>query len=298
MESKNAASNNAPVPCRLSVLLACEAPVAAILRRGPTQRVQLILWHTDSDTFEEGQWFYGRIYEQYSDLSPDGKLFLYLARKPETPERCSSPTTYKWTALSHPPYFTALALWPAGDTWDGGGVFLSANSIWLCYNERHLKKRTFNHFSLKASLNAQGFRERDLRNGWEIVQEGIFDRKRLSESGTGRFLGIRAVTHQPTIWRKYRPDRRYCLVWEIYREPDFSFVSLVYLVNEATGQQEIVEETTWIDWDQQGRLVLARAGKLFASQDAFGYPLSVHELADFNKNTPRPVIAPYQGIHW
>jgi hypothetical protein len=64
------------------------------------------------------------------------------------------------------------------------------------------------------------------------------------------------------------------------------------------GKQEIVEETTWIDWDQQGRLVLARAGKLFASLDALGNPLNVHELADFNNNTPRPVIAPYKGKHW
>ena len=298
MEGKNESSKKVRVPCRLSGLLAREAAVAVILRRGPTQRVQLILWHTDSDTFEEGQWFYGRIYEQFSDLSPDGRLFLYLARKPETPERRRSPTTHKWTALCHPPYFTALALWPAGDTWDGGGVFLSSRSIWLCYDRRHLVKRMYKHFSLEASLNGLRFRERDLRNGWEIVQEGKFAWERLPEGAPGRTLRIRAVTHQPMIWRKYRPDHRYCLVKELYREPDFSFEPLTYLVDEATGKQEIIEETTWSDWDQQGRLVLARAGKLFASLDALGNPLNVHELADFNNNTPRPVIAPYKGKHW
>jgi len=49
-----------------------------------------------------------------SDLSPDGQLFLYAARKAETPERRASDYTHKWTAISKPPYFTALALWPTG----------------------------------------------------------------------------------------------------------------------------------------------------------------------------------------
>ena len=47
------------VPCRLFGLLAKDASRAVILRRGPTRRVQLLLWHTDTDMFEEGQWFYG-----------------------------------------------------------------------------------------------------------------------------------------------------------------------------------------------------------------------------------------------
>jgi hypothetical protein len=62
--------------CTLEVLLARDAPKGVILRRGPTKWVQLILLHTDSDTFEEGQWFRGRIYGGHSDLSPDGSLFL------------------------------------------------------------------------------------------------------------------------------------------------------------------------------------------------------------------------------
>lgn len=55
------------------------------------------------------------------------------------------------------------------------------------------------------------------------------------------------------------------------------------------------EETTWIDWDQRGRLVFARAGKLFASLDLDNDPLQVREIADFNKNTPVSLVAPYQA---
>jgi hypothetical protein len=286
------------VSCRLTALLARDVPLAVILRRGPTRRVQLILWHTDSDTFAEGQWFYGRIYEWGCDLSPDGRHFLYLARKTETPERRASTTTHKWTALSHPPYFTALALWPHGDDWEGGGVFRSDRSLWLNYDRRKLKKRLYKDISIVAGSHPQGFRARSLRDGWEIAQEGKFSSERLPDGVPGPALRIRAITHQPVIWRKYRPDRQYCLVEESYREADFTFTKLTYLVDEATGRQDVIDETTWSDWDQQGRLVLARAGKLFVSLNTDVHPLSMHEIADFNNNRPTPLIAPYKARRW
>jgi hypothetical protein len=37
--------------------------------------------------------------------------------------------TGTWTAISTPPYFTALALWPAFGHWTGGGVFRNDGSI-------------------------------------------------------------------------------------------------------------------------------------------------------------------------
>ena len=66
-------------PCRLFVIHAREQPVALILRRGPARWYHLISWRTDTDTFEHGAWFRGRIYEDRCDLSPDGELFLYFA---------------------------------------------------------------------------------------------------------------------------------------------------------------------------------------------------------------------------
>ena len=123
--------------CSVYCILAREANRAVILRRGPTRRVQLILWHTDTDTFEEGQWFYGRIYESRCDISPDGTLFLYLAQKAKTQERLKSSTTHKWTALSIPPYFTGLKLWPCGDTWQGGGLFQYTESSFHCSSCSH-----------------------------------------------------------------------------------------------------------------------------------------------------------------
>src|SRR5690242_11148049 len=68
-------------PCRLSVILARTAPVGVIFRRGPRNLIEIIKWHTDTDTFERGQWFKGRIDEECADLAPDGSLLIYRAEK-------------------------------------------------------------------------------------------------------------------------------------------------------------------------------------------------------------------------
>ena len=68
-------------PCRLFVLLARDAPLGLVLRRGPSDWFRLSLWHTDTDRFEHGQWMAGRVYERRSDLAPDGSLFVYFVRK-------------------------------------------------------------------------------------------------------------------------------------------------------------------------------------------------------------------------
>ena len=100
------------------------------MRRGPTDWVRLVLWRTDTDVIERGQWFHGRIYDRRCDLSPDGRLFVYFAAKRGL-ERLESEVGETWTAVSRPPYLTALALWPKGDSWEGGGRFESANELRL-----------------------------------------------------------------------------------------------------------------------------------------------------------------------
>ena len=115
-------------PCRLFVILAREVPLALILRRGPAAWYHLILWHTDEDRFEPGAWLKGRIYEERCDLSPDGELFLYFALQGNRWR-----TSYRgtWTAISRPPWLQALVLWPHGDTWGGGGRFVSNRKVAL-----------------------------------------------------------------------------------------------------------------------------------------------------------------------
>src|SRR5262249_28912036 len=49
--------------------------------------------------------------------------------------------TYAWTAISKPPWLSALALWPKGDCWHGGGVVLSARSPWVNHLPEGARRR-------------------------------------------------------------------------------------------------------------------------------------------------------------
>ena len=65
-------------PARIHILLAREAPVGAVIRRGPSKRVCALLWDRERDSFRMGQWLKGRIYERRSDLSPNGEYMIYV----------------------------------------------------------------------------------------------------------------------------------------------------------------------------------------------------------------------------
>jgi hypothetical protein len=110
------------------VLLAKAAPVGVILRRGPTRWWHVTLWDTKRDAFESGQWFHGRIYPEKCDVSPDGKLWIYFAAKFSLR---SADKGYQdsWTAVSRPPYLTALTLWPIGGTYGGNGLFIDSGTV-------------------------------------------------------------------------------------------------------------------------------------------------------------------------
>jgi hypothetical protein len=106
---------------RLFVIFAEKAPVAVVLRRGPSAWAHVTLWDTRRDVFTAGAWFRGRIYREKCDLSPDGALFVYAAHQGR---RAQTSYTDSWTAVSRPPWLHALALWPMGTTYGGGGRFV------------------------------------------------------------------------------------------------------------------------------------------------------------------------------
>src|SRR5579871_2238579 len=122
--------------CRLFVIFAREAHKAVIFRRGPRLWTQLILWNTDSDTFIEGQWFKGTIYTKRCDLSPDASKLIYFGAKHYKRFKPDAVTKNNWTAISRPPYLTALALWDTSDTWGGGGFFEDDNTVYLSLSEQ------------------------------------------------------------------------------------------------------------------------------------------------------------------
>jgi hypothetical protein len=273
-------------PCRLTVYLARDAPIGVVLRRGPSAWVRLSLWRTDADTFEYGQWFRGRVYERRCDVSADGALFVYFARK--SSGLAAQPYPHDtWAAVSRPPYFTALALWFVGGTYYTGGYFPAPRSLWLGFGAappdqgkvpRWLRMaaalppyvdRTNNWTDRTVYIN------RLLRDGWEPVPDAPAE-----------------------TWQRRHPTEPLTLVMT---ETGFDFHAYggpyltEYAVRTEPGAEPVpLGPATWADWDQQGRLVLARDGMLCEWQP----PGPPRPIADFNDHTPEPAPAPIWAETW
>lgn len=160
-----------PYRTRLSVLFASDAPMAVILRRGPRRLYRLVSWNLADDTFERGQWMRGTVKlcdlspdgskllhwaAQYSRrqlaqairrpidpvkggaaaavkrlMRKQRQVPRYLAELAGARRGQVRTNTGTWTAISTPPFFTALAIWPAVGAWTGGGVFRGNREIAL-----------------------------------------------------------------------------------------------------------------------------------------------------------------------
>ena len=95
-------------------LVAQRAPTVVVLRRGPTRHTRLVRWNLRDDSLDLGQWLVGELERGACGLSPNGELLVYTARK----------ATRRFTAVSRPPSFTALAFWEERLPWTGGGFFV------------------------------------------------------------------------------------------------------------------------------------------------------------------------------
>lgn len=296
----------AEIPARLFGIVARAAPLVVIMRRGPTRWVRLLLWHTDTDVVESGQWFHGRIFERRCDLSPDGQLFVYFASKLSVGGNQEHPTVgYSWTAVSRPPYFIALKLWPKGDSWNGGGLFESNSTLLLNHHTASAEKKKriarLNTISEPAPwyhfMTEDGpiYHARLQRDGWQLTQQAHWDRPHSLLEIQGTY-----IFDPPGIWEKPRPDSPMLLrMTEFgldYRHMgekhvlDFSLIS--------PDQPEIlIQGAEWADWDQRGRLVYAKDGQLFA--DDLSQPsLTPRLIADLNDMRPEPLVPPAWAKQW
>lgn len=193
-------------PPRLHVLLARNAKVGLVVRRGPSKSVCTLLWNRKNDTFKLGQWMRGRIYERRSDLSPDGKHFIYFAMN----GHWESETKGSWTAISLVPYLKAVSLYIKGDCWHGGGLFLSNKEFWLNDGHGHTEMKRDN----KLSRNIDGhppdyfggecltiYYNRLQRDGWVMSEEEFNDmtlfEKKLPKSWTLRKLAFSEINAPP-----------------------------------------------------------------------------------------------------
>jgi hypothetical protein len=287
---------------RLFVLLARKSPRAAIFRRGPSKQVQLIAWDRDCDRFTPGQWIKARIYERRCDLSPDGDLVIYFAAK-------HLPPFGTWTAVSRPPYFTALALWPKGDCWGGGGLFDAANRIAL--NHWPNQMQIADDFRLSKGMQVRPFGTgsgwgedfpiwfaRMKRDSWKCTHEGDVRKNDLT-------AGIGWEYDPPITWQRPHPISKKSLLLEMQihgiHERNGGWYVIRYVVRRPGEKADNLGRTDWADWDMNGDLIFSQAGALYRcpfQKGALEPSEEAVQLADFSANRFENVEPPASALRW
>jgi hypothetical protein len=275
-------------PARVHPILARKARTAVIIRRGPSKSVCTMLWDRRNDTFKLGQWLRGRIYERRCDLSPDGRHFIYFAMNGQW----DGPVKGSWTAISRTPYLKALALWPWGDCWNGGGLFLSDNRFWLN-----------NHWYDEATDTVG-------RLGKKLVQEPGYP---FEENYGGECPGVYYLRLQRDGWKLRRhetpsADNHVAIFekvlpkgWVLEKSAHATIDSPVgygcyydthRLLHPESGTILDHPEWEWADLDRK-RLVWVSKGVLYTAKihgKGLGDAKALH---DFNDMTFEAIAAPY-----
>jgi hypothetical protein len=219
---------------------------------------------------------------------------------------------YSWTAVSRPPYLTALASWPTARSWGGGGVFLSNEELYL----NHPGSRSAPH----PDHRPQGLVVRDNgdrwcgggepilnrrleRHGWQHIQEvnadNPFSRLLRERIASGLSLSdlewCSRITHASGVHRKHLIGARHVLTMTkllVGYEAGYSFA--VTAENDNTFH---LQGASSADWDKAGRLAFVRDGKVFAAEIAES-GIVERDLADFSGNKLEAIESPSWAREW
>ena len=223
----------------------------------------ILEWDLKTDVLTPGQWFSGRIYERRCDLSPNGEMLSYFAANYRSPLQ-------SWTAVSRPPYLTALALWPKGDAWGGGALFQDDRTLLL------------NHFAGAGMRLAEGFTTPDgfevkplgehsgggedepilttrlERDGWVVTAPG--ERSRYSRSASMSYSFDPPRSLEKPLRRQ---DVRLRVSTHGLGEQGGTWYVQTGQLMEPAGVLEDLGRIDWSDVDHNGDVLFARDGRLF-----------------------------------
>lgn len=206
----------------------------------------------------------------------NGRLFVYFAGKQGT-------ELGTFTAVSRPPFFTALALWPDGSTWGGGGFFETSRSLVLHYgavprelNDGAPIPATFEVTNVSATR-----REAPARDP-RLSQESPGGRGEFRPRDEARAGESRLVFDPPWVDVRACPidadvvlRRRTVGMFEVNGPGVVRTWELA--TKRHTEHVEPLGALDWADWDPDGSLLYATGGVLFRRR----LGSDARELADF-----------------
>lgn len=197
-----------------------------------------------------------------------------------------------YDAVSKSPYFTALALWqyievPGGQFMDNTTIRLYTYSGWHPIRIEPQLKIDIQRHEVDSQGHTPHPKDVFLTNqGWKTVQIGEYKSQKLDP---------------PHIWSKSSANFALYASYAGYdsgKKQGGARNQFIYSISTDEGKtQTVLKDVNWADFDQQGRLVFAKEGKLLAGTLDNGN-LQLTELADFNGNKPDPQPAPDWAQKW
>src|SRR5829696_2959600 len=274
---------------RLFGIPATEAPVIAVLRRGPSGWSHVGRWNPEAGTYQSGSWLHGVIYPQRCDLSPDGRWLTYFVLKASAAWAPGA----AYIAVSRLPWLTALAAWGTRGTWTRGLAFVPRGTAAYPAGppDSGALEPLLQRYALDHRRPASFAVERS--RGWtetaDSPPQGVddpWDEKRIKlltmeKARPGRLSLALRVRGWHAAHRGGQPGAgpaRYSLVG-------------------ASGRESPLAGVQWADWASDGRLLVATtAGELQVrvGPDAAGITWR-HDLAPL---TPDPVPPPPAAHEW
>ena len=256
-------------------IVARDADLVIVLRRGPSRHVRLLRWDLRRDEVEGGQWLMGTVTFGACSLSPKGELLVYVARK----------GSRTFTAVSRPPYFTALAFWESELPWTGGGFFVDDDHLVLGVTHEP------NQGSLPPRLKISDI--------WSYLP---WKGNALEPSSATFGEAVLATPAAHQHWQREGPR---------YRKASPRNPSLVLERDEPPGRAGSFRLVTagarirelgsldWADWAKDGTLLFGDAGRLYRRPLRDADELSDPSLvADLTAQPFEHIEAPEEARRW
>lgn len=270
---------------RIFGIPAADAPVVAVIRRGPSDWCHVGRWNLDTMEFQSGSWLRGTIYPQRCDLSPDGRWLCYFTLKASA----DWPAGATYIALSRLPWLTALAAWGTGGTWTSGLHFVGDTDVWPTEppdegDPAPVRRRyglAFTHAESFAVERRRGWTEtpetppRDEDDAWDQRRDVVMQKPSPANADV-RLL----AQGWYAAFRTMEPER--------YGESSYS-------IDDGSGPR-VLDDVQWAEWSGDGRLLVAtRAGRL-QWRDEDGE--AVRWETDLAALAPEPSAPPAEAREW
>jgi hypothetical protein len=260
---------------RIFGIPATEAPIVAVIRRGPSDWVHIGAWNTAEGTYEPGAWLRGVIYPQKCDLSPDGSWLLYSAMK--VGSEWAAGDIYE--AISRLPWLTALAAWNSGTTYTRGMHF-EADTAQTDVGLPDVgdASAVVARYGLSWTRPDQFAVER--RRGWV---ESIDTPQRDAGGAWDENRRVEMMKRSGDV--TLHVEGRYAA----FRTGDPADGPPVYWMTQD-DELEVLDGVQWADWDHQGRLLVATTGGILEARPVGGGSTVI--VADLARLQPKPRAAP------